>query len=93
MTALFHQVDQAKKEGLDPTRVLLLQVYTGLGWVTGCLLFGFLVMQKNSDCRVGRQYLCQASMFLCGVSTLAFTVVEGIPYTKIDFRKFSARPV
>lgn len=68
---------QAEEEGLGDTSVVLLQTYLGLGWVIGCCAFGFVVLQKNTECRVGRQYLCQASMFLCGVSTLAFTAVEG----------------
>lgn len=73
----FTKANQAVEEGIGETNVLLLQTYLGLGWVTGCSIFGFLVMQRNSECRVGRQYLFQAAMFLCGVSSLAFTAVEG----------------
>lgn len=75
--SLLPQAHQAQEEGLGDSSVLLLQTYLGLGWVLGCCAFGFVVLQKNTECRVGRQYLCQASMFLCGVSTLAFTAVEG----------------
>ncbi|XP_037803161.1 monocarboxylate transporter 12-like isoform X1 [Penaeus monodon] len=76
-TPIIYLAHQAEEEGLGDTSVVLLQTYLGLGWVIGCCAFGFVVLQKNTECRVGRQYLCQASMFLCGVSTLAFTAVEG----------------
>lgn len=75
-TPIIYLAHQAEEEGLGDVSVLLLQTYLGLGWVIGCCAFGFVVLQKNTECRVGRQYLCQASMFLCGVSTLAFTAVE-----------------
>nr|XP_053641861.1 monocarboxylate transporter 12-like [Cherax quadricarinatus] len=75
-TPIIYMAHQAQKEGLGEVSVLLLQTYLGLGWVIGCCAFGFVVLQKNTECRVGRQYLCQASMFLCGVCTLAFTAVE-----------------
>ncbi|XP_042206022.1 monocarboxylate transporter 12-like isoform X1 [Homarus americanus] len=76
-TPIIYLAHQAEEEGLGEVSVLLLQTYLGLGWVIGCCAFGFVVLQKNTECRVGRQYLCQASMFLCGISTLAFTAVEG----------------
>ncbi|XP_042206024.1 monocarboxylate transporter 12-like isoform X2 [Homarus americanus] len=75
-TPIIYLAHQAEEEGLGEVSVLLLQTYLGLGWVIGCCAFGFVVLQKNTECRVGRQYLCQASMFLCGISTLAFTAVE-----------------
>jgi hypothetical protein len=37
-----------------------LQAYLGLAWVAGCCIFGCLVVQKSTECRIGRQYLCQA---------------------------------
>ncbi|XP_066984132.1 monocarboxylate transporter 10-like isoform X2 [Macrobrachium rosenbergii] len=76
-TPIIYLAHQAEEEGLEDSSVLLLQTYLGVGWVIGCCAFGFVVVQKNTECRVGRQYLCQASMFLCGVATLAFTAVEG----------------
>ena len=57
--------------------MLLLQTYLGLGWVAGCAAFGFLTVHRSTECRVGLQYLCQAAMFLCGVTCLAFTAVHG----------------
>ncbi|KAK8395625.1 hypothetical protein O3P69_005612 [Scylla paramamosain] len=74
---IIYLAHQAEEQGLGDSSVLLLQTYLGLGWVIGVCAFGFVVLQKSTECRVGRQYLCQASMFLCGVSTLAFTAVEG----------------
>lgn len=29
------------------------------------------------DCRIARQYLCQASAVMCGICTLCFTVIQG----------------
>ncbi|XP_045125232.1 monocarboxylate transporter 10-like isoform X3 [Portunus trituberculatus] len=74
---IIYLAHQAEEQGLGDSSVLLLQTYLGLGWVIGVCAFGFVVLQKSTECRVGRQYLCQASMFLCGVCTLAFTAVEG----------------
>ncbi len=54
------QVQQASEEGLAEGEVQQLQAYLGLAWVVGCCLFGSLVVQKSTECRIGRQYLCQA---------------------------------
>ncbi len=54
------QVQQASEEGLPEGEVQQLQAYLGLAWVVGCCLFGSLVVQKSTECRIGRQYLCQA---------------------------------
>ncbi len=53
------QAQQASSEGLGEGDVEQLQAYLGLAWVTGCCLFGSLVVQKSTECRIGRQYLCQ----------------------------------
>ncbi|KAG7155263.1 Monocarboxylate transporter 12-like 10 [Homarus americanus] len=57
-TPIIYLAHQAEEEGLGEVSVLLLQTYLGLGWVIGCCAFGFVVLQKNTECRVGRQYLC-----------------------------------
>lgn len=76
-TPLIYLASQAEYEAIPEDRVVTLQVYLGLAWATGCCLFGCLVMQKSGDCRVGRQYLCQVSLLLCGLSLLALPSVEG----------------
>ena len=43
----------------------------------GCVAFGSVVVQNSTECRIGRQYLCQASALLCGVTILGCTAVRG----------------
>lgn len=45
----------------------------GLAWVLGCVIFGLLVVCNSVECRIARQYLCQVSIFMCGLSMLALT--------------------
>ena len=64
-------------EGFKERPVLLLEGYLGIAWTLGCCIFGSLVVQKTNECRIGRQYLCQASLLICGISLLSLTSVEG----------------
>ncbi len=59
------------------TSLLLLQTYLGLAWTLGCFIFGALVAGESKECRMSKQYLCQASLLLTGVAVMAFTGVEG----------------
>lgn len=43
--------------------------------MAGCTVFGFLVVRNSVECRIARQYLCQMSGFMCGLSMLALTGV------------------
>lgn len=70
------QAYQAEQEGLSDS-VLPLQVYMGLAWTVGCLAFGSIVVHNAAECRIGRQYLCQASIFMCALSILALTTIQG----------------
>ncbi|KAF2364866.1 Major facilitator superfamily [Trinorchestia longiramus] len=78
-TPILYMAQQAEEAGLEQNSVMMLQTYLGLGWFCGCATFGFLTVHRSTECRVGLQYLCQAAMFLCGVTCLAFTAVEGYP--------------
>lgn len=62
--------------GLGDTAELL-QAYLGLAWAVGCAAFGLLVRQNSAECRIARQYLTQAAVFVCGLATMALTAVEG----------------
>lgn len=75
-TPIFHLAYQAELEGLKDS-VLLYQMYMGIAWTVGCLAFGTIVVHNSAECRIGRQYLCQASLFMCGISILALTTVQG----------------
>lgn len=70
------QAHQVEQEGLGDTAVLL-QTYLGLAWTLGCAAFGLVVVQNSVECRIARQYLCQAAVFMCGLSILALTAVHG----------------
>ncbi|GLV44010.1 hypothetical protein CBL_12694 [Carabus blaptoides fortunei] len=75
-TPIFYLAHQAEEEGLGDTAVLL-QAYLGLAWTLGCAAFGLLVVHNSVECRIARQYLCQAAVFMCGLSILALTAVHG----------------
>jgi len=70
------QAHQVEQEGLGDTAILL-QTYLGLAWTLGCAAFGLVVVQNSVECRIARQYLCQAAVFMCGLSILALTAVHG----------------
>ncbi|KZC04148.1 Monocarboxylate transporter 8, partial [Dufourea novaeangliae] len=75
-TPIFYLAHQAEEEGLGDT-VILLQAYLGLAWTLGCVAFGLLVVHRSVECRIARQYLTQAAVFVCGVCILALTAVQG----------------
>lgn len=57
--------------------MLMLQIYLGCAWILGCSIFGLLVVKNNVECRIARQYLCQTAMFMCGLTMLALTTING----------------
>lgn len=65
--------------------MLTLQVYMGLAWILGCVVFGLLIVKSGGDCRIARQYLCQTAMFMCGLSLLALTTVQGNYHAYVMF--------
>nr|CAH7755844.1 unnamed protein product [Callosobruchus chinensis] len=75
-TPLFYLAYQAEVEGLGDATIFL-QMYLGLAWTVGCVVFSTLVLHNSTECRIARQYLCQTAVFMCGLSILAFTVVSG----------------
>ncbi|KAF0311943.1 Monocarboxylate transporter 2 [Amphibalanus amphitrite] len=76
-TPLVYIAHEAERDGVEAGSLVLLQTYLGLAWVLGCVTFGAVVVQNSTECRIGRQYLCQASALLCGVSILGCTAVRG----------------
>ena len=71
------QSQQAHSEGIRGKSLLLLHVYLGTAWTIGCCLFGILVLINSKECRISKQYLCQASLLLTGIAILTFTAVTG----------------
>ena len=59
------------------TSVLRLQIFLGIAWCVGCLTFGLVIVNNSMECRIGRQYLCQASLLLTSLSIFAFTKIKG----------------
>ena len=72
-------IHQAQLEGIHIKDGLRIQVYLGLAWVVGCVVFGLIIVNNSSsmDCKVSRQYLCQTAMLLMGLTVLTFTAVDG----------------
>ena len=35
------------------------------------------MVNNSTECRISKQYLCQAALFMSGLSILAFTAVQG----------------
>ncbi|CAL8110048.1 unnamed protein product [Orchesella dallaii] len=62
---------------MDPFSSTLLHMYLGAAWVIGCCLFGLIVVQKNQECRVSKQYLCQVASVICGISIMALIATNG----------------
>ncbi|GJQ88239.1 hypothetical protein Trydic_g13227 [Trypoxylus dichotomus] len=83
-TPLFYLAYQAEVEGLGDSTVFL-QMYLGLAWTLGCVVFSTLVLHNSTECRIARQYLCQTAVFMCGLSILAFTVVSGNYHAYVMF--------
>ena len=71
------QAQQAHQDGIRGKPFLWLQLYLGFGWTLGCIFFGLVAANSSYDCRISKQYLCQAALLLCGISIMAFTAVEG----------------
>ena len=78
-TPLYYLVNQLTYDGYRERSVVMMMIYLATSWTLGCCVFGCLVLQRSLDCRIGRQYLCQASLFVCGLSILALTSVKVSP--------------
>ena len=65
-------------EGLTISEVNSLQIQMGLAWIVGVASFGLIIVGNITDCRIARQYLCQASLIICSLSVLSLTAVESM---------------
>ncbi|GIY34164.1 uncharacterized protein CDAR_9021 [Caerostris darwini] len=64
-------------EGLEEDLILLLQFHLGISFTIGCGIFGVLLIKKNAECIVGKQYLCQAAMVVMGLGFLSVSAAQG----------------
>jgi len=76
-TPMLYLAQQGYQDGIRGKAFLWLQLHLGLAWCLGCLFFGLMAASSSYDCRISKQYLCQAALLLCGISIMAFTAVEG----------------
>ncbi|CAG7838241.1 unnamed protein product, partial [Allacma fusca] len=75
-TPLFYLSWKCQEMRIDDLSIVLLHIYLGTAWVIGSILFGILVVQKNDECRISKQYLCQGSGIICGLSIVGLTFVQ-----------------
>ena len=40
-------------------------------------MFGSVIVNNSMECKISRQYLCQISLLMCGITVLAFAAVDG----------------
>ncbi len=62
---------------METNGVVNLYIYLGLAWMLGCTIFGSIVTNHSRECQISRQYLCQASLIITGVSIFTLTSVTG----------------
>lgn len=72
---IFHLAETVRSDKLMGA-ALPLQVNMGFGFILGSIVFGVLVIRNSADCRIGRQYLCQVSLFMCSICLLALTKIQ-----------------
>lgn len=65
-----------ESDGLDMRSICQLQVNFGIAMTFGALLFGMIAKTENFDCKVSKQYLCQATAFLLSGWLIAYTVLN-----------------
>ena len=61
--------------GTTSNDIVMLFTYFGVSWISGVCAAGVLIIRKSQDCFISRQYLCQSSLFLCGIIVCAVTTV------------------
>ena len=54
---------------------VLLQTFLGVATSVGSLSYGLIVLSKNNQCMISRQYLLQSSIFGIGNSILRLIIV------------------
>ena len=53
------------------------QVFLGLAWALGSIISGALDHFHTKDCLMGKVYLCQSSLLICGITTCLLPLAEG----------------
>lgn len=68
----------ASEEGLPRSQVVQLLLHMGVSWCVGVGAFGVVIVNNSSECRISRQHLCQAALFLLSLSVFAAAKVRYI---------------
>eukprot|EP00094_Tigriopus_californicus_P009120 TCALIF_08791-PA protein Name:"Similar to SLC16A7 Monocarboxylate transporter 2 (Homo sapiens)" AED:0.01 eAED:0.01 QI:0/0.4/0.16/0.83/1/1/6/215/606 len=67
----------ALDQGLDRSSITQMPIHLGGGWILGVLAFGMVIVNNSSECRIARQYLCQAALVMVGLASLSLKGVDG----------------
>ena len=75
-TPLYYLVNHLTSDGVRDRSLMLMMIYFAAAWTLGCCVSGALITSKTVEQRMGRQYLCQVCLVVCGLSILALTSVQ-----------------
>ena len=70
------QPQLAISEGVSSSDMLSLQLYLGVAFCVGSAAVGAVVINNSTECRIARQYLCQASLAVCALSIYALAAIR-----------------
>ncbi|KAF8777982.1 hypothetical protein HNY73_014759 [Argiope bruennichi] len=71
------QIPLLSAVGLEEDLILLLQFHLGISFSIGSGIFGILLVKKNAECIIGRQYLCQTAMVIMGLGLMSVSAAQG----------------
>ncbi|CAL1275178.1 unnamed protein product [Larinioides sclopetarius] len=72
-----HQIPLLTAVGLEEDLILLLQFHLGISYSVGSGIFGILLVKKNAECIIGKQYLCQTAMVIMGLGLMSVSAAQG----------------
>ncbi|CAL1275176.1 unnamed protein product [Larinioides sclopetarius] len=73
----FHLIPLLTAVGLEEDLILLLQFHLGISYSVGSGIFGILLVKKNAECIIGKQYLCQTAMVIMGLGLMSVSAAQG----------------
>ena len=74
--AVLFQPQLAISEGVSSADMLSLQLYLGVAFCVGSAAVGAVVVNNSTECRIARQYLCQAALAVCALSIYALAAIR-----------------